>query len=111
MATIVGGRWRALDYQTRAYYDMLATNDKLRYKRETKEYRRRVAHANKQQQRANDSPAGAVAAYMEEEQQQGPGNIVPTVDALAHYDVGIPDLSRRLDSETKDLIINMFLDG
>lgn len=34
MATIIGGRWRALDEDRRAVYEALAKKDKLRYKRE-----------------------------------------------------------------------------
>ena len=45
MATIIGARWKALDEASRAYYENLAAQDKLRYKRELEAYQKRQAAA------------------------------------------------------------------
>ena len=53
MATIIGARWKALDEASRAYYENLAAQDKLRYKRELEAYQKRQAAAREQGQDNN----------------------------------------------------------
>lgn len=112
MATVIGARWRALDDETRAYFNKLAANDKLRYKHE------KEAYAKKKKACEQNVSLTLKTAFKNGKQVYGK-LILPLkqemtlkddfFEPLPHEDPAIAELAARLDDNAKKLIIRAFL--
>ena len=88
MARIIAGRWKRADRAAKAPFCLKANLDKIRYHREKQEYNSEMARRRERDRSIDHNETLSVL--------------------LAKQDAMIANLAKRLDKETKDMIVYFF---
>lgn len=111
MAILIGGRWKALDERSKAYYEDLAQQDRERYSAEKKMYaQQRHSHGGPQANVAVQLPMSSVQPSMWS--QPSPVAPISSFARMIYPSELLEPLPYQhpemLDESTTDLIIKMF---
>lgn len=100
MAKIIGFRWRNIDPASKAYYDDLALDDKIRYERAMKAYR----EVEEQQQEMDIVRMLLEPRPLPPNHEHDPINPIPF-----DFHASVSDMCDKLDRDTVDFLIQTLL--